>query len=42
MRLFKDVFYMCHSCHLGQTMPKAKDANIELVLKAYRSNVAII
>ena len=42
MNLVKSVLYPCSSCHLGQSMPKAKNADVQLVLKAYNFNLATI
>ena len=42
MNLVKSVLYPCSSCHLGQSMPKVKNADVQLVLKAYNFNLAII
>ena len=38
----KSVLYPCSSCHFSQPMPKAKNAHIQLVLKAFDLNSAII
>ena len=36
------MLYPCSSCHLSQPTPKAKDADVQLVLKARNLNLAII